>query len=312
MDNSSQLWVEEKELLFDYASLVPKGGVIVEIGTAQGGSSEIFYNATKDREIEIWSYDIAPSLEAYEKLRHTMVFIEHKSSEQGAFEWLQNGKKPIDFLFIDGSHTLKDVFIDYNLWSPFLKPDGMICFHDYDPPTKCETVHLGVRIVVDSMLRLGLIENPVHQYRLITGKIRDNSIKLSTNDCKETFKTILDRVIRICENDKNLDKILKDYIKMREMGVKCNEQITDLDACYIINFGLKINRESIFQLTKNKRKFFEWEEVLQMFEHSLYDNQLKDTDYLEDKEIVKLSSQVSLEQVRLKILSMLIKSFMML
>jgi hypothetical protein len=306
MDNVSQLWVEEKELLFDFAKIVPPEGVIVEIGTAQGGSSEIFYNATKDKSIEIWSYDIAPSKEAYDKLQGTTVNIVPKSSEEGALLWAKN--KPIDLLFIDGSHTLKDLFNDYNLWVSYLKPNGMVVFHDYDPPLRGGIVHLGVRVAVDTVLRLGFLENPIHNYRLLSGRVKNNALKLTTQHCKETFNALLNRVISISENEQVSDKILINYIK--SVATEFNGQITDLDAGYILYFGLKNNREEILQLSKNRKGFFEWEEVLQMFEHALSDDSLKNIDYLEDIDVNKLSAQVSIEQVRLKIITMLFKTIM--
>ena len=38
--------------------------------------------------------------------------------------------KPIDFLFIDGSHEPGDILRDYLDWSPKIKPEGYIAIHD--------------------------------------------------------------------------------------------------------------------------------------------------------------------------------------
>ncbi len=36
----------------------------------------------------------------------------------------------LDFLFIDGDHTLEGVRSDYEMYSPLVKPGGTIIFHD--------------------------------------------------------------------------------------------------------------------------------------------------------------------------------------
>lgn len=49
-----------------------------------------------------------------------------KTSEEAAATF----KKPINFLFIDGSHNFSDVKLDYELWLPKLIVSGTIAFHD--------------------------------------------------------------------------------------------------------------------------------------------------------------------------------------
>ena len=39
---------------------------------------------------------------------------------------------PLDFLFIDGDHTIKGCKQDYDLYSKKVKRGGYIAFHDYD------------------------------------------------------------------------------------------------------------------------------------------------------------------------------------
>jgi predicted O-methyltransferase YrrM len=40
------------------------------------------------------------------------------------------GGRPIEFLFIDGDHSHAGVWQDFNMYSPFVAPGGLIAFHD--------------------------------------------------------------------------------------------------------------------------------------------------------------------------------------
>jgi predicted O-methyltransferase YrrM len=43
------------------------------------------------------------------------------------------GGRPVDFLFIDGDHSYEGVKRDFELWSPLVRPGGLIAFHDMRP-----------------------------------------------------------------------------------------------------------------------------------------------------------------------------------
>ena len=43
------------------------------------------------------------------------------------------GGEPVDFLFIDGDHSYEGVRSDYELYSPLVRPGGIIAFHDIAP-----------------------------------------------------------------------------------------------------------------------------------------------------------------------------------
>jgi predicted O-methyltransferase YrrM len=48
------------------------------------------------------------------------------SSAEAAAKW----SGPIRLLFIDGDHSYEESKKDFELWSPFVVPHGLICFHD--------------------------------------------------------------------------------------------------------------------------------------------------------------------------------------
>jgi cephalosporin hydroxylase len=59
-----------------------------------------------------------------------------------------NGKL-IDYLFIDGNHDYPYPLRDYELYSPFVRSGGVICFHDYDPS-------VGVGVAVHELMARGI------------------------------------------------------------------------------------------------------------------------------------------------------------
>lgn len=351
----SQLWVSEQQLLAENALLVPENGTIVEIGTAQGGSAFIFHKAASRKGVKIYSFDIAPSKEAYEHLKDTNVTIVAKSSKEGALIWMQTSGKPIDLLFLDGSHALQHVFEDFNSWVPFLKPRGRIIFHDYDSVERGGLVHLGVRICLDTVLQCGFLDEPIRRDRMLVGTIRNpDRIRLSEKACYQTFADLGRQITHICNLDYfgwtivdngEFAKLLRGGLRMdsmvapilpdvandpnkkylvcarplataldmlRERGIPRESimPIDNLQMCYIVAHTLKRNREYLLALASSRKEFFHWEEVLFMFEHasgaSVFPDEVPDPSV--ESDIAQLSRMVAREQVRLTILSYLVKS----
>ena len=121
------LWKEECDILHTLGQQVPSGGTIVEIGTALGGSGVIFADATKGKNVKIYSVDISPSPRAYQNLSHSVVEIVPHMSSTFAEHWGKDIKKPIDLLFIDGNHSFQGVYEDFNNWASHLRPGGSMC-----------------------------------------------------------------------------------------------------------------------------------------------------------------------------------------
>ncbi len=92
--------------------------------------------------------------------------------------------RPIDLIFIDGDHSYEGVRADWDLFSPFLTPSGVVVFHDStweihrhdDPRYRGE---MGVPRFVDELRRAGypvitidrdcglsLVQRPLHGMQL--------------------------------------------------------------------------------------------------------------------------------------------------
>ena len=56
----------------------------------------------------------------------------HRAETVREVEGLLAGR-PLDFLFIDGDHSYEGVALDFEMYSPLVRPGGLIAFHDIVP-----------------------------------------------------------------------------------------------------------------------------------------------------------------------------------
>jgi len=62
-------------------------------------------------------------------------------------------KETLDFVYIDGSHTITDVIKDCELWYPKVRGDaGMLCGHDYNPE-KNDRLSIEVKLAVNKFTK---------------------------------------------------------------------------------------------------------------------------------------------------------------
>lgn len=119
----------------DVRLLVPilkkeKPKVIVEIGASYGTSSKLFAAISKEFNGKLYSIDPNPRPEWYENLKEYSL-LESTELINKASPWINWNKKiEIDFLFIDGYHNFRNVFVDFFYWTKYVKEGGMIAFHD--------------------------------------------------------------------------------------------------------------------------------------------------------------------------------------
>ena len=126
-----------QDLLYSLAKFYHFGEriTIFEIGVKRGQSTKAFLKGLKDRVKTtegfdgsgvLYSVDIKKKYQKSirdEELKKNWVFIEGDSKQ---IEW----DKPIDILFIDGSHTYEGCKADYEKYESFVKEDGLILMHD--------------------------------------------------------------------------------------------------------------------------------------------------------------------------------------
>lgn len=162
----------EEEALIQLAReyMPDRGGVLVEIGVEYGRSTAEFAFACKDKpNTRIVSVDLFPDnhhiagqhggllavwrqnlieagVQNYDNV--TLEPIQGNSAAVGQYVW---NNTPIDLLFIDGDHSYEGVRKDIANWWGYLKPGGIIIFHDYSKGDDSHYLHKEVKRAVDEI-----------------------------------------------------------------------------------------------------------------------------------------------------------------
>jgi len=232
-----QGWVGTGELIFLYhsAKAVTGRGCIVEIGSWKGKSTIWIAQGAKDGSAGR-VYAIDPFAGSDGLRNHgDSTFTDFKNninkarvqdvvtpivatSEIASKDW----NKPIEFLFIDGSHEYADVEKDFLLYSPHLIPGGVIAFHDTAPSLQTIFKSLivsgmpGPRKVVEKYIFKSLEFkniNIVESITYATKCIRNSWIDRSNNKICLLYMFFKYTVYNLYSLSKNLPKPIKSLIK---------------------------------------------------------------------------------------------------
>jgi predicted O-methyltransferase YrrM len=155
----AQVQSEVSELLEIINRMKPK--VILEIGTANGGTLFLFSHVAPDVATVIsidlsggrfgggypaWRTLLYKSFALPGQKIHLLRADSHKRDTLEQVKLILGGSgREIDFLFIDGDHTYEGVKRDFEMYSPLVKKGGIVAFHDIVPhpsETGCEVSKL--------------------------------------------------------------------------------------------------------------------------------------------------------------------------
>lgn len=161
-----------------------ENSTVVEVGTFLGGTANLIYNNVHGS-TKIYSVDINQDvMETKSKLHGKNICFLNGTSASIASGW----DVPIDFLLIDGGHRLIDTLSDFNAWSASLNDKTIIAFHDYDETIAGGVYYIGVKTVVDTVLRKGMLYNIEHNTSLLTGVVNVELMSpISLDDLLETI-----------------------------------------------------------------------------------------------------------------------------
>jgi hypothetical protein len=232
-NENTLLWREEPDCLIEYASAVPNGGCIVEIGTAAGGTAKILAELVEGRAIEVHTVDIATTDKARGLLKDTAVKVVNASSPEFAKQW--DRSKKVDLLFIDGDHTFKGIYEDFHSWFPTLSDKGKVLFHDVDPPRRGGVAHLAVQIFVDTLIREGMLLGAEQKYRFVYSAVARNVAgQVGISAFTRTLQDISDRTY------KTIKKVFSEGVDAGVERLKAREDnLTSYQACCC--FGYLLN-----------------------------------------------------------------------
>lgn len=149
------------------AELKPR--LILEIGTARGGTSLIWSSLASEKVITCDLLHREPQKPLLEALPppNSNCKVKLLTGNSHAAEFKQRvaaelGGQKADFLFIDGDHTVEGVRADYENYREFVRPGGIIAFHDIveNQPFETNQVHQFWQQVKHTSEHQEWIDNP--------------------------------------------------------------------------------------------------------------------------------------------------------
>ncbi len=133
--DSIQIRSEFVSLVERVSELKPK--VVLEIGTARGGTLFAWTQLASDLVVSCDLNGPGYKTEFYKKLpppgsKCKVINLQGDSHRPEFKELVRKAlnNQKVDFLFIDGDHTEKGVEQDFNDYIEFVRPGGLVAFHD--------------------------------------------------------------------------------------------------------------------------------------------------------------------------------------
>ncbi|MBL7849470.1 MAG: class I SAM-dependent methyltransferase [Cyclobacteriaceae bacterium] len=131
----------QERWFFNAARNAPEGAVIVEIGSFLGRSTVSFALGCKGTSKHVYAIDLFEGdgdmygqgdfqQQFRGNVRRCGVESYVTDIRSHSLTVAQSWTRPIDILFIDGSHEYEDVKADFHAFYPHVKRNGIIAFHD--------------------------------------------------------------------------------------------------------------------------------------------------------------------------------------
>ena len=174
-----QIPAEITRLAEAVAALKPR--IILEIGTARAGTLLIWSSLASDRVITCDLQDMSIPGELFKALpppgsdcRVTLLSGNSHAAEFRSRVAEALGGEKADFLFIDGDHTVDGVRQDYEDYKDFVRPGGIIAFHDIveNQPLETNQVYEFWKTIRDELNTEEFVADPQGQCGFGIGIVR--------------------------------------------------------------------------------------------------------------------------------------------
>lgn len=84
---------------------------------------------------------------------NAMIDLRKGYSQETLAPFVAQRKKPIDFIFIDGGHTIETIMSDWNNVKKLMQPHTMVVFDDYYSNTSAAVEGIGCQTIIDGLDR---------------------------------------------------------------------------------------------------------------------------------------------------------------
>lgn len=140
-------------LIYDIASKMAEGNIFLELGVCHGRSAATLAYVANNIGAYYYGIDnfsLEGSLEEVQSIFQTKgLHGTIINSNTHSADW----QLPVDLLFIDAGHDVKNVSVDCELYIPLIKSNGYVLFDDWDEPFDYESPHWAVHAYGESFTR---------------------------------------------------------------------------------------------------------------------------------------------------------------
>ena len=193
--------------------LLPKGGVVAEIGVAEGVFSKTILENTEPEHLHLidpWQFqenekyqgDPNNVSDAQNEARFGSVvekFAEeeaagrvtiHRSLSGDAVSTFEDGY--FDWIYLDGSHAYRDVSEDLDHYDAKIKADGFILGHDYTNHIEAKKMNFGVVEAVNEF-----VNTRGYEFLILTNEEFPTFVLAKSIGCKNTQSLIANLVMNV-------------------------------------------------------------------------------------------------------------------